>query len=182
MKKTISIILTLLLLFSVVSSVCPVLAADINNGVAAKGVYDDVQDAVDAAQDVDVNDLNTTFNFMDKFIKVIHKIVHTLSDIFKFDCPFCEKLGIENSYSYDITFSKPDSMPDLLWQQLGLSSVSVTEGTLIKDLKTPELKGYKFLGWYYDSGLTRPADENDAIVKKPHKIFIPTNCKTLPSK
>jgi uncharacterized repeat protein (TIGR02543 family) len=166
MKKTISIILTLLLLFSVVSSVCPVLAADINNGVAAKGVYDDVQDAVDAAQDVDVNDLNTTFNFMDKFIKVIHKIVHTLSDIFKFDCPFCEKLGIENSYSYDITFSKPDSMPDLLWQQLGLSSVSVTEGTLIKDLKTPELKGYKFLGWYYDSGLTRPADENDAIVKK----------------
>ena len=44
-----------------------------------------------------------------------------------------------------------------------MPNATVAAGTRISSLSTPTVEGKVFLGWYYDSALTRAAGTNDTV-------------------
>lgn len=99
MKKILAIVLSIVMAFSVTA--IPAAAVDAVNDEAqtADTVIDDASDVIDSAKDVydnivaedSVAAVNGLFDFAQKLAKAIHSLVHTLSEIFDFNCPFCDE-------------------------------------------------------------------------------------------
>lgn len=96
MKKILAVLLTLVMAFSLAA---PAIAVDLDQVQTGVGdIQNDACDAVGSAKDIieDIQDEEATVSFdsivtfAEKLAKAIHTLVHTLSEIFDFDCPFCD--------------------------------------------------------------------------------------------
>ena len=101
MKKILAVLLTLVMAFTFTA---PALAAapavDMDSvSVSIGNISEDASVAVDAAGNIcdslKAEDykgaLDSTFDFAAKLAKAIHTLIHTLADLFDFDCPFCDE-------------------------------------------------------------------------------------------
>lgn len=105
MKKILAILLAAVMAFSMVISVA---AADVSGKIdEAEGVVSDVYDAAsdaygeatgihDSIQAGDCNEaVSGAFSFAKALANAIHTLVHRLSDLFDFNCPFCDGTGLD---------------------------------------------------------------------------------------
>lgn len=95
MKKILAVLLSLVMAFTFMM---PAFAAD---DVAAEessitdsfgGVIDSAEDIRDSFENEDVEGvINGVFAFAESLFNAIHDLVHTLSEMFDFGCPFCDE-------------------------------------------------------------------------------------------
>lgn len=99
MKKILAIILSLVMAFSIAAIPASAIDASIDDAQVAVGeVKDDASAAIDSAKNVydsiKAEDYSAAidgmFDFASKLAKAIHSLVHSLSEMFDFDCPFCD--------------------------------------------------------------------------------------------
>ena len=65
---------------------------------------------------------------------------------------------------YKVTFALSDQLDEGVKDNITMEqSVMVTKNTLLYTLPLPEAKGYVFVGWFYDEGLTRLAATTDTV-------------------
>ncbi len=101
MKKILAVLLTIVMAFSLAAPAFAAAPAVDMDGVSASigNISEDASAAVDAAGNVcdslKAEDykaaINGAFDFAAKLAKAIHTLVHTLADLFDFDCPFCDE-------------------------------------------------------------------------------------------
>lgn len=105
MKKILAILLAAVMAFSMAISVA---AADVSGKIdEAEGVVSDVYDAAsdaygeatgihDSIQAGDCDEaVSGAFSFAKALANAIHTLVHRLSDLFDFNCPFCDGTGLD---------------------------------------------------------------------------------------
>ena len=123
MKKILAILLAAVMAFSMVISVT---AADVSGKLdEAEGVVSDVYDAASDAYDaatgvhdnIQAGDCNEAvsgaFTFAKALANAIHTLVHRLSDLFDFDCPFCDGTGLDKDEP--IIDDEPQFSPDAVF-------------------------------------------------------------------
>ena len=99
MKKILALVLAMVMAFSLAApayAAVPQVDADQISG-AIGNVSDEASDAIDAATGIcdsfKAGDygaaLTGAFDFAIELFEAIHSLIHTLSEIFDFDCPFC---------------------------------------------------------------------------------------------
>ncbi|MBQ3136571.1 MAG: hypothetical protein IJB74_03720 [Clostridia bacterium] len=101
MKKILAVLLTIVMAFSLAAPAFAAAPAVDMDGVSASigNVSEDASAAVDAAgsiyDSIKAEDykaaIDGVFDFAAKLAKAIHTLVHTLADLFDFDCPFCDE-------------------------------------------------------------------------------------------
>ncbi|MBQ3136573.1 MAG: right-handed parallel beta-helix repeat-containing protein [Clostridia bacterium] len=120
MKKLLAVLLSLTMAFSLAA---PALAVDFDFGEiqdAVGNVKDDACDAFDSAKDVFDNikgedaleTVNSILALAEKLAKAIHTLVHTLADLFDFDCPFCVPAVEEEAVV--VLPATPETLADVL--------------------------------------------------------------------
>lgn len=101
MKKILAVLLTIVMAFSLAAPAFAAVPEVDMDGVSASigNISEDASAAVDAAGNIcdslKAEDykaaINGAFDFAAKLFKAIHTLVHTLSEMFDFDCPFCDE-------------------------------------------------------------------------------------------
>lgn len=128
MKKVLAVLLTLVMAFSLAA---PALAADVSFGdvqTAVGDVKNDASAVVDSAKDVYDNiqaedtleTVNSVIDFARKLATAIHTLVHSLSEMFDFGCPFCA--------GPVILPATPENLAEVLATAQEGEIVSLTEG------------------------------------------------------
>lgn len=118
MKKVLAVLLSIVMLFTIAFSAVAVKDASGKIDQAedlVSDVYDQASDAYDAATGVHDNissgdcssAVSSTFDFAKALAKAIHTLVHGLSEMFDFDCPFCD--GSEEEEDKEPVFG-PDAV------------------------------------------------------------------------
>lgn len=119
MKKFLAVLLAIVMTFSMVGTVVAVDETSSTQG-SLSDVYDTAQDAIDAAgnikDSIDADDcggaISNTVTFGKALAKAIHTLVHTLSKMFDFRCPFCKLTGYEEKPSFTMS---EDTVADAEW-------------------------------------------------------------------
>ena len=119
MKKILAILLAAVMAFSMVISVT---AADVSGKIdeveevvsdvyeAASDAYDEatgVHDSIEAGECTEA--VSGSFSLAKAVAKAIHTLVHRLSDLFDFDCPFCDGI-IESGDKEEISGGNDDGI------------------------------------------------------------------------
>ncbi|MBQ7117231.1 MAG: hypothetical protein IJN88_03365 [Clostridia bacterium] len=101
MKKILALALSLVMAFSLAAPAFAAVPEVDMEGISSSigSISDDASAAVDAAGSICDNlkaedyaaAIDSAFDFAAKLAKAIHTLVHTLADIFGFDCPFCDE-------------------------------------------------------------------------------------------
>ncbi|MBQ9913028.1 MAG: hypothetical protein IJO73_02245 [Clostridia bacterium] len=128
MKKILAVLLTVVMAFSLAA---PAFAVDVSIDdvqTAVGDVKNDACDVVSSAKDTLENfkgednlaKVNSVLDLAEKLVKAIHTLVHTLSEMFDFDCPFCS--------GPVILPATPETLADVLAAAQEGEIVSLAEG------------------------------------------------------
>ena len=136
MKKILALVLSLVMAFSL--AVMPVSAADaaVEETESTVGsIKDDATIAFESAKDIyeSITEkdygaaLDGLFVFAEDLARAIHTLVHTLGNIFDFDCPFCDEKA-EEEEAVVILPATPETLADVLATAKEGEVVSLTAG------------------------------------------------------
>lgn len=151
MKKILAILLAIAMTFSMVISVA---AADVSGKLdeaegAVSDVYDAASDAYDAAASIKDNiqagncdeAVSGAFTFAKALANAIHTLVHRLSELFDFDCPFCDGTGLDKDEP--VIDDEPQFSPDAVLvaseDELQAAIVEGGEIVLTEDIELSEM-------------------------------------------
>ncbi len=143
MKKILAFALAIVMTFSM--TVLPAGASLEDSIQDAENIYtdtsNDISDVVDSAKDVYDSLINEdygsavsgVFVFMEKLFDAIHSLVHTLSEIFDFDCPFCD-----GKYSDDDDADADEPTTEETTTEETTTEETTTEETTTEETTTEE--------------------------------------------
>lgn len=146
MRKILAIFLAVVMTFAMV---VPAVAVDTVNTSEETSVSQNENESA-------VPSVDTFMNLLQKIYDVVHKIVHTISKMFKFECPFCH--GKDDS-------TTPDSPSDTPSDDDSYEAVEITAAELAK-LLTVE---------YVDNCATVELDNNYKVVDEWTSLTYPVD-------
>lgn len=134
MKKLLAVILAIVMTFSMVSTVVVAVDETATTQGSLSDVYDSAKDAIDAAGDIkdsiDADDcggtISNTVTFAKALAIAVHKLVHTLSEMFDFRCPFCKLTNTEVKPSFSVT---AETVADAEWYDEEATTLSIDDAS-----------------------------------------------------